>query len=246
MRIIDSKYMFQSNIMSRVSWVTCLLLVLFFISEQTCAKRIVGADTIPGVRKMEDVVIYEDVKFHSAFPSVIRKNNGELLLAFRRAPNRKEFQENGTNHVDPNSYLVSVKSKDGKKWTSEPDLIYAHAFGGSQDPCLLQLKDGTILCASYGWAFVRPDGMSKLKTPYFQAGLATFLGGYWCGHQMALKAGKVPYFHRISNLKSTSRPWEVRFLHTIEGRCMKEKMAVFFGWLQQQIVRSRVKRLIIY
>ena len=137
-----------------------------------------AADSVPGVRKIEDVIIYQDAKFHSAFPSVIKKKNGEIVLAFRRAPNRKVFSEKGTSHVDPNSYLVAVKSKDGKNWTKEPELIYAHTFGGSQDPCLLQLKDGTLLCASYGWAFVRPDGIPNLKKPYFQAGEATFLGGY--------------------------------------------------------------------
>lgn len=135
-------------------------------------------DSIPGVRKVEDVVIYRNEKFHAAFPSAIKKKNGEIVLAFRRAPDRKVFGEKGTNHVDPNSYLVSVKSKDGKTWTSEPELIYSHPFGGSQDPCLLQLKDGTILCASYGWAFLRPDGMENLKKPYLLAGGAVFLGGY--------------------------------------------------------------------
>ncbi|WP_439581143.1 sialidase family protein [Dyadobacter bucti] len=138
----------------------------------------VHADSVPGVRKIEDVIIYNDDKFHSAFPSVIKKKNGEILLAFRRAPNRKVFGEKGTNHVDPNSYLVAVKSKDGKTWTKEPELIYAHTFGGSQDPCLLQLKDGTLLCASYGWAFVRPDGMPNLKKPYLETSGAVFLGGY--------------------------------------------------------------------
>lgn len=140
--------------------------------------KIVAVDSVPGVRKIEDIIIYQDAKFHSAFPSVIRKKNGEFVLAFRRAPNRKVFGEKGTSHVDPNSYLVAVKSKDGKSWTKQPELIYAHTFGGSQDPCLLQLKDGTLLCASYGWAFVRPDGMDNLKKPYFLAGGAVFLGGY--------------------------------------------------------------------
>ncbi len=42
----------------------------------------------------------------------------------------------------------------------EPELLYAHPFGGSQDPCLLKLKDGTLLCASYLWTFIRPDGFS--------------------------------------------------------------------------------------
>jgi hypothetical protein len=71
-----------------------------------------------------------------------------------------------------------VRSDDGETFTKEPELIYAHPYGGSQDPCLLQLRDGTLLCASYGWAFVRPDGLPNLKKPVFQSGDATFLGGY--------------------------------------------------------------------
>ena len=71
-----------------------------------------------------------------------------------------------------------VRSRDGEIWTKEPELIYAHPFGGSQDPCLLQLRDGTLLCASYSWAFVHPEGILKLKKPYFQSGEAIFLGGY--------------------------------------------------------------------
>jgi sialidase-1 len=135
-------------------------------------------DSVPGVRKVRDVVIYEDKQFYSTFPSVIKKKDGELVVAFRRAPNRAIFGEKSNNHVDPNSYLVTVRSKDGVNWTKEPDLLYAHPFGGSQDPCLLQLKDGTLLCASYGWAFLRPDGMEKLKQPYSANSGAVFLGGY--------------------------------------------------------------------
>lgn len=130
-------------------------------------------------QKIKDIVIYEDPQFYSSFPSVIKRPDGELLVTFRRAPNRQIFGEKNTNHTDPNSYLVMVKSTDGENWTKTPTLIYAHPFGGSQDPCLLQLKDGTLLCASYGWAFVRPEGISNLKKPFFDAGGgAIFLGGY--------------------------------------------------------------------
>lgn len=130
------------------------------------------------VKKVKDIVIYEDAQFYSTFPSVIKRLDGELFVAFRRAPNRKIFGERGNNHVDPNSYLVIVRSNDGETWTKKPELIYAHAFGGSQDPCLLQLRDGTLLCASYGWAFIKSEGMGNLKKPIFVAGGATFLGGY--------------------------------------------------------------------
>lgn len=135
-------------------------------------------DSIPGIQKIKDIMIYEDPNFYSSFPSIVKRPNGEFFLAFRRAPDRKIFGEDHTNHVDPNSYLVSLSSKDGENWSKEPQLIYAHPFGGSQDPCLLQLHNGTLICASYGWAFLRPEGMANLKKPYFQSGEAVFLGGY--------------------------------------------------------------------
>jgi sialidase-1 len=135
-------------------------------------------DSIPGVRKIKDVLIYEDATFYATFPSVIKRRDGELVVAFRRAPDRKIFGEKGSSHVDPNSYLETVHSKDGEHWTKNSELLYAHPFGGSQDPCMLQLRDGTILCASYGWAFVRADGIANLKKPYFESGGAIFLGGY--------------------------------------------------------------------
>jgi len=130
----------------------------------------------PRVRKIKDIVIYSDSLFYSSFPSVIRKPDGEFYLAFRRAPERQRFGEARSYHVDPNSYLMAVRSKDGENWTKEPELIYAHAFGGSQDPCLLQLRDGSILCTSYGWAVLRQEAMTQPRNlrPMGEA----FLGGY--------------------------------------------------------------------
>lgn len=138
-----------------------------------------------GLRKVKDVEIYRDDRFHSAFPSVVRRPDGGLLLAFRRAPSRLKFGEGHNDHVDPNSYLVTVRSRDGETWTAGPELLHAHAFGGLQDPCLLQLRDGTLLCLTYGWSFLRPDGLDKLKQP---AGVhpiqgAVFNGG-WCLRSM--------------------------------------------------------------
>lgn len=146
----------------------------FFLSIQVAGRD----QNTPVARKIKDIVIYEDTTFYSAFPSVIRDSSGEFIVAFRRAPDRKIFKEKGTSHVDPNSYLVMVRSRDGETWTDEPDLIYAHPFGGSQDPCLIKLMNGTILCTSYGWSFVREDGIPNLKKPYAEAGGAIFLGGY--------------------------------------------------------------------
>ena len=155
-----------------------LLVAFVCVSNALSAATAMPGDSVPGVRKVRDIVIYQDKQFYATFPSVVKKKDGEILVAFRRAPERRGFGEKASSHVDPNSYLVTVKSKDGITWTKEPDLLYAHSLGGSQDPCMLRLRDGTLLCASYGWAFLRPDGMEKLKQPYFMTGEAVFLGGY--------------------------------------------------------------------
>jgi hypothetical protein len=157
----------------------CRLIPVACLLTVTCADNKQESDSkLSEPVKVKDIVIYQDPMFYSAFPSAVKRADGEILVAFRRAPDRKIFGEAGNSHVDPNSYMVMVRSSDGINWSEEPELIHAHPFGGSQDPCLLQLSDGTLLCTSYGWAFVRPGGLDKLKTPYFVAGGAIFLGGY--------------------------------------------------------------------
>ncbi|MCF7688863.1 MAG: glycoside hydrolase [Cephaloticoccus sp.] len=133
----------------------------------------------PTWRKVKDLIIYEDARFYAAFPSVVRRPDGEVLVAFRRAPDRRIWGQDKITHVDPNSYLVLVRSRDGETWTKEPELIYADAIGGSQDPCLLQLRDGTLLCASYGWTFIPTARIAQLKQPVFSpVPDVVFNGGY--------------------------------------------------------------------
>jgi hypothetical protein len=40
------------------------------------------------------------------------------------------------------------------------------------------MKDGSLLCTSYGWTIVRPDGVTKLKKPFFESEGFIFLGGF--------------------------------------------------------------------
>lgn len=134
------------------------------------------ADT-SGVTKIKDVVVYRDDTFYSAFPSVVRRPDGELIVAFRRAPEGRNFGDVAYTHTDPCSQLVIVRSKDnGETWTPSPQLLYAHPRGGLQDPCMLQLDDGSILCASYGWALIPKSASQKLKNPA-RAGEFVSLGG---------------------------------------------------------------------
>lgn len=148
----------------------------------------------PSVKVLKSFKIYEDSLFYNAFPSVIKKQDGEYLLSFRRAPNREKFGEKGYRHVDHNSYLVGMTSKDGENWSPEPHLIYAHPFGGSQDPCLLQLSDGTLLCVSYGWTTLNPQVLEKHNDKFFNYREFTFLGGYLVRSTDGGKTWKGPHY----------------------------------------------------
>lgn len=109
-----------------------------------------AALSAPGLHKPFDAVIYSDGRFYSAFPSAVRRRSGELIVALRRAPERRRLGARGVSHTDANSQLMLVRSFDGGwSWTREPELVFAHPLCGSQDPCLLGLSDGTVLCASY-------------------------------------------------------------------------------------------------
>lgn len=137
-----------------------------------------GTSAPTSLHKVQDLVIYQDPRFYAAFPSVVRRPTGELLVAFRRAPNRLLMGAKANTHTDPNSYLVLVRSRDGgRSWSESPEPIFAHPLGGSQDPCLLQLRDGTLLCTSYGWALVNPD-YARTLTNTLRHGSFAFLGGY--------------------------------------------------------------------
>lgn len=138
------------------------------------------AQSKPGIRKIEDITVYKDVRFYSSFPSIVRRPDGELLLAFRRAPDRRRFGSPEATHSDPNSFLMLVRSKDsGKTWSKEPELIYAHPFGGSQDPCMVQLSDNSILCTSYAWALQEtPQPPPGKRRSWVTGSKFATLGGY--------------------------------------------------------------------
>ncbi len=55
--------------------------------------------------KIKDLIIYKDPHFYSAFPSIVRRPAGELIVAFRRAPDRRRVGAKGITHTDPNSNL---------------------------------------------------------------------------------------------------------------------------------------------
>lgn len=147
-----------------------------------------------GLKKIKDIIIYQDPMYYSTFPSAVVRKDGEVIVAFRRAPDRKAlWGGGGYTHTDTNSYLVLVRSKDnGETWTKEPEIFFAHPLGGSQDPCMVQLRDGSIVCTSYGWALVPEQAFEKLKGANHH-GAYHFLGGYVLRSDDGAKTWKGPF-----------------------------------------------------
>ncbi len=144
----------------------------------TAASAALGAAQTGAPRKIKDITIYSDDLYYCAFPSIVRRANGELICAFRRAPNRRIVGVSRYSHTDPNSYCVLVRSRDnGQTWSKDPELIFAHPLGGSQDPCLLQLQDGTLLCTSYLWVWLDKERGAKTQATTVY-GQYAYAGGY--------------------------------------------------------------------
>lgn len=123
------------------------------------------------MHKEQDIVIYRDERFYATFPSIVRRANGELLVAFRRAPERR-WHGGRPTHADPNSQIALVRSADdGESWSDDVQIIHAHAMGGSQDPCLTLLPDDQLLCTSY---------LSILQQPRSAAGVEHDYTGWKC------------------------------------------------------------------
>jgi hypothetical protein len=151
--------------------------LLIFISAPSATTGGQTSEARTTIAKVKDLVSYRDDTFYSSFPSIVRRADGELLVAFRRAPYPANFGNARYTHTDAASKLVTVRSTDsGETWSKEPSLLYAHPRGGLQDPCIARLDDDSILCTSYAWALIPKGKDRKLKHPH-RNGDFIFMGG---------------------------------------------------------------------
>lgn len=157
--------------MKRIIALTAVFLAIFLAAS--------AKPSTSGIKKVKDVVVYRDSMYYSAFPSVVKLDDGKLMVAFRRAPNRQMMGANRYRHIDPCSQLVSVTSSDGgNTWSSEPQLMFAHPFGGSQDPCMIKLLNGDILCTSYLWIQLGEGMLEEYKGRVVGDDNSSFAGGF--------------------------------------------------------------------
>jgi len=102
-----------------------LLFTLAYVALPCHAAENQAAKAAPSVRKLRDITIYSHDKFYCAFPSIVARREGELIVAFRRAPERRAFGETGITHTDANAYLMLTRSTDSGQTWSTPELLFA-------------------------------------------------------------------------------------------------------------------------
>jgi sialidase-1 len=88
------------------------------------------------LRQLRDTAIYSDQTLCAAFPSVVSRPGGELIVAFRRAPERRHAFAEHTTHCNPNSYLILVYARDkGRGWEPWQDRgIIGHPYHAARLP----------------------------------------------------------------------------------------------------------------
>jgi hypothetical protein len=113
----------------------------------------------------KDVVVYKDEKYYSAFPCLEKLSNKEMIVIFRRAPQRKPYSDHG----DSESAAVLVRSKDGGNSWGAPELVYKKEYG-VQDPSVRKLKNGTLISSFFQWNWVK-------EHPFNHSVVGTFVLG---------------------------------------------------------------------
>jgi hypothetical protein len=84
---------FMKKLRLLTAFAVCIIGIGFVnISKANFPDQAFRTDSLPGVKKIKDIMIYEDAQFYSSFPSIVKRPNGELLLAFRRAPGVNLFK----------------------------------------------------------------------------------------------------------------------------------------------------------
>ncbi len=71
----------------------CLLIGILVTSSFCTTGNIKNETAEVEWEKIKDIVIYENSQFYSSFPSVVKNGKDDFIVAFRRAPDRRIFNE---------------------------------------------------------------------------------------------------------------------------------------------------------
>ena len=104
--------------------------------------------------KTEDIIIYKDAPFYSAFPSAVTLGDGGVLVVFRRAPDPRwllgpdapEKLRGWVSHAHERSHHAMIRL-DGKslKPLGPVSTLPMNPLAADQDSSLLLTRNGLII-----------------------------------------------------------------------------------------------------
>ena len=130
------------------------------------------------MRVVSHRTLYEDARFHAAFPSLARLSDGHLLLAFRRGRDPRWLLGDsasgsgiGRSHWDTRSHIATLRlSPDSLETMQVPTVVAPDPQAAEQDASLLVLESGRVLLGSFGWY-----PLASAAAPMVVAAMATGL-----------------------------------------------------------------------
>ncbi|MCX6029969.1 MAG: sialidase family protein [Chloroflexi bacterium] len=95
--------------------------------------------------KMQHHIVYRDPLAYSCFPAIVRRQNGELWVSFRRAGgfSVEALRRGHYDHVDKGARIALTRSLDGGiTWEAPRVLAAFDPECGEQDPSITELRGG--------------------------------------------------------------------------------------------------------
>lgn len=165
------------------------------------------------LKVVKEAVLYRDLRFHAAFPSILRLADNRLLLAFRRARDAFWLIAADTRaRLDPLNYFDHIDSRShvcfqwldatGNPMADTQALLPIDPEAADQDASLLMLPNEQVFLASFSW-YPLPAGVAPHlpgRRPPGEAGMGCrFL--FWGSHGSLLDTATSQWLHHHSYLQ---------------------------------------------
>jgi sialidase-1 len=198
------------------------------------------------MRVLSEFTVYRDRNFYGISPGMTRTARGDLLVAFRRQPNRK-LEDRDNLHIDTHSHVALIRSSDqGRTW-SEPTVVHHDPSGniGEQAGSMFTLASGRIILSSFRWEHIEGKSEEDLGGPH------VFTRGYhvwnrnnpWSG-AFRMRGGLISHSDDHGQTFSPWRDLSVPADRYIDGLCAVEGVGVELasGRLLLPVYAGRVSR----
>jgi sialidase-1 len=117
---------------------------------------------------MDHTIVYKDAGAYSCLPDIVQKNDGELLVTFRRAGgfSLEALRRGKYDHVDKGARIALARSANGgHSWAPARTFEAFDPECGEQDPSIAELADGTLIINFFRWRVVPAEEKDRLGYP---------------------------------------------------------------------------------